>query len=703
MPRFTKTQQQERTFRAFEEKIDKLKGDLAPYADCVRLDTLDEVKVHFIKRTSDFFREDRKLNIGVIGQVKAGKSSFLNTLLFDGHKVLPSAATPKTATLTKIEYGEQNRLCVEYYTPEEWAVLEHNASVDSMESEFVVAREIMSMVATNGIVPAQYTQRGEEEFRFESANQLMEQLNDYVGENGKYTPLVKNVTIQMDRPELRDISVVDTPGLNDAIASRTDRTRQFVELCDVVFFLSRASQFMDNNDMKLLASQLPQRGVKDLVMICSRFDDGLADIILDAESIEEAIRELERDLTKRAVSVVNGVTQNPELQAILEPCKKPIFVSSLCWNMAQKSPDQYDEQELHALGCINEYDDVDQQVLKAIGNMQQVQERFICVVSEKDQILSEKAGTFLQAGENELKEAVKGLREEAEHTLNILCNSDRTELEEKKKAIATQINGISAQVESVFGELLARLDLNKIETIQQLRTASGECAQLQTHQGTDIHQHSHRVSDFDWRHPIKTFGQSHTEYTYTKSPYSYLDANDALENIRSFAYRASRDIEHSFTTTVDVMDVKRKLLNVIVDGFDTSSELYDPAYFRLVTARTLSSMEFPVMKIDISKEQAAIASGFSGEVRESGEKAKLQQLMFKTMEHMLKYVIAQFETEVANFRQALDTNKSTFLQQLLENIQADYDRIAKEFEDKEQRIKVYQDFLTLLKVVSKKA
>ena len=132
MPRFTKTQQQERTFRAFEEKIDKLKGDLAPYADCVRLDTLDEVKVHFIKRTSDFFREDRKLNIGVIGQVKAGKSSFLNTLLFDGHKVLPSAATPKTATLTKIEYGEQNRLCVEYYTPEEWAVLEHNASVDSM-------------------------------------------------------------------------------------------------------------------------------------------------------------------------------------------------------------------------------------------------------------------------------------------------------------------------------------------------------------------------------------------------------------------------------------------------------------------------------------------------------------------------------------------------------------------------------------------
>lgn len=157
MPRFEKTQQQELAFRSFADKIDKLKADLSPYADCARLETLDEVKTRFLKRTGDFFREDRKLNIGVIGQVKAGKSSFLNTLLFEGKKVLPSAATPKTATLTKIEYGEENRLCIEYYTPEEWSVLERNALVDSKDSEFEAAREIMSMVAANGIVLTQYT------------------------------------------------------------------------------------------------------------------------------------------------------------------------------------------------------------------------------------------------------------------------------------------------------------------------------------------------------------------------------------------------------------------------------------------------------------------------------------------------------------------------------------------------------------------
>ena len=38
--------------------------------------------------------EGRNLKIGIIGRVKAGKSSLINALLFDGKEVLPKAATP---------------------------------------------------------------------------------------------------------------------------------------------------------------------------------------------------------------------------------------------------------------------------------------------------------------------------------------------------------------------------------------------------------------------------------------------------------------------------------------------------------------------------------------------------------------------------------------------------------------------------------
>lgn len=60
--------------------------------------------------------ENRKLRIGIVGQVKAGKSSFLNALLFEGKEILPHAATPMTAALTKIEYAENPYAVVHYYT-----------------------------------------------------------------------------------------------------------------------------------------------------------------------------------------------------------------------------------------------------------------------------------------------------------------------------------------------------------------------------------------------------------------------------------------------------------------------------------------------------------------------------------------------------------------------------------------------------------
>ena len=39
-------------------------------------------------------QDNRVLKIGIVGRVKAGKSSLLNALVFDGKNILPKAATP---------------------------------------------------------------------------------------------------------------------------------------------------------------------------------------------------------------------------------------------------------------------------------------------------------------------------------------------------------------------------------------------------------------------------------------------------------------------------------------------------------------------------------------------------------------------------------------------------------------------------------
>jgi len=225
-------------FQIFIDEVEHIIDCLSPQAkDKKDIAELQNLKGNFKNKITDFYREDRKLNIGIIGQVKAGKSSFLNTLLFRGEDILPKASTPKTATLTKMEYSEDNIIHIEYYSMDEWAVLKENSAVDSEEEIYRSAREIINMVKQNEFDPLPYLQKEYEEIPFNSYNDLIAHLNDYVGENGTYTPIVKAVTLYLNNPDFEGLSIVDTHGLNDPIASRTVRTKEFMEVCDVVFFL----------------------------------------------------------------------------------------------------------------------------------------------------------------------------------------------------------------------------------------------------------------------------------------------------------------------------------------------------------------------------------------------------------------------------------------------------------------------------------
>lgn len=78
-------------------------------------------------RLEDIMKEGRLLRLGIVGEVKAGKSSFLNALLFDGKDVLPKAPTPMTAALTRIKYNEVPQAKVVFYNKNDWDAVKVNA------------------------------------------------------------------------------------------------------------------------------------------------------------------------------------------------------------------------------------------------------------------------------------------------------------------------------------------------------------------------------------------------------------------------------------------------------------------------------------------------------------------------------------------------------------------------------------------------
>ena len=223
---------------------------------------LVSLKTAFSEKLTRFALEELQLNIAVMGQVKAGKSSFLNALLFDGRPVLPTAATPKTANLTRISYGEQPVLEIEYYQPEEWQDICQLTTQQGGTDHIKVACELVEMVK----LPPQDVQsllaQGKERIEASNLDDLMGRLNQYAGNDGTYTALVKMIRLYLPIEELKGFDVIDTPGMNDPVLSRTQKTKEEMARCDVVFFLSRSGQFLDQSDIHLLANQLPQSGVK---------------------------------------------------------------------------------------------------------------------------------------------------------------------------------------------------------------------------------------------------------------------------------------------------------------------------------------------------------------------------------------------------------------------------------------------------------
>ena len=690
-----KTAEEQKKIDSFKQKLQNTINTLEPYSEQADITELKKAAKSFDRKIEDFYKDDRKLNIGVIGQVKAGKSTFLNTLLFDGKDVLPSARTPKTAVLTRIEYSENNNLSVEYYDRKEWADLENYAKSDSEDNEHQAAKEIMNLVKENGIDVYRYIGKNKECIEFSSADELMEKMNEYVGENGSITPVVKSVTVNICRPELQEISVTDTPGLNDVVLSRTLDTRDFIKKCDVVFFLSHASHFLDVVDMQLIAAQLPQDGVVNLVLIGSQFDSGIFDELRKFKSVSKTAESIVEKQTAHAKDIISIYEKNEMMRKdFYDACKNPIFVSSLVYNASLKDSRDYTKNEAFSIKKLNKYGELSQSELRKIGNIDTIKERFQDIITKKDIFLADKAKNLVPNAENEYSVVIRDIKKNTSNALITLQTNDKDSIEKQRKFIKGQITGIKASLENVLGELLISVETYKNECMRNLRDSARQNSHLQERQGTEWHTKRLTSYKHDWG--LIKWGRETSTYSYSTT-YTYLAASDALENIRNFSYEACSEIESAFTKAVDIKRVKQRLLSTILENFDTSDENFDINSFRHIVEITLNKIEFPVFKLDVSEYISSVSSRFSGEIRDSSKRAELQKTVSDTIDKVFDKISEQFLKETVTFKSKINDIKTGFENELLKNINDEYDKIQNQLKNKEQEIEKYMNVLDILK------
>lgn len=212
-----------------------------------------------------------KLVIGVIGQMKAGKSTFLNALIFK-NEVLPAATTPMTASLSIITYGVEKKIEAEFYTSVEWAELKQFSLLDAanyegdnnQKSKIKAAKEIIAKsVKIENELPILLGSKKVDAF---------EKLIEYVGADGKYTAITKSVRIEYPLDYLKGVEIVDTPGFNDPVASREERTKEFLSRADVVVMLLYAGRAFDATDNDIIFNKVRSIGIGKLLIGVNKYD-----------------------------------------------------------------------------------------------------------------------------------------------------------------------------------------------------------------------------------------------------------------------------------------------------------------------------------------------------------------------------------------------------------------------------------------------
>jgi predicted GTPase len=233
------------------------------------------------------------LTIGVIGQMKCGKSTFLNAFLFEDD-VLPAATTPMTAALSVITYGETKRIEAEFYSKTEWDEMQMKASRDlneakgdkAKESEIKAARELVEKASCLGSsLQALLGTKKTDNF---------ENLIEYVGADGHYVAITKSVTIYYPKEWLKGVEIVDTPGFNDPVVSREERTQEFLKRADVVLMLLYAGRAFDATDRDIVFEKVRNVGVGKVLIGINKYDLCYS----EGETIEEIIINVENEIRK---------------------------------------------------------------------------------------------------------------------------------------------------------------------------------------------------------------------------------------------------------------------------------------------------------------------------------------------------------------------------------------------------------------------
>lgn len=266
--------------------------------------------------------------IAVIGQVKAGKSTFVNA--FTGRaSLLPTDINPWTTAVTRLHFGVGDRdpnAAAEFtfFDVAEWDhIWTGGGRLRELTERFVPGfePELLRQHVTE-------LRRRAEQRLGNSLHSLLGQVHSYpeltsdllaqyvcagtisadmaITAPGHYSDIVKAADLNFESRDFAfPTTIVDTPGTNDPFLVRDEITRRALETADIHIVVLMARQALSSADVALLRIL---RGLhKDRIVVFVNRLDELGDLVSDAPAVLEQVNEgLEREFPGSKIPVIAG-------------------------------------------------------------------------------------------------------------------------------------------------------------------------------------------------------------------------------------------------------------------------------------------------------------------------------------------------------------------------------------------------------------
>lgn len=742
----------------------------------------------------------RVLRLGIVGEVKAGKSSFLNALLFEGEDVLPKAATPMTAALTKISYSEKPYARIVFYTQGDWDGIEANArryddefekayqeylteweelqqqqsamaqigdtvkSYAGKAKDFLTGsnREEESSAQDGGIVRrsasrtnavAGEPQLSKQEFAVQFRERILARIspeirackevrdmawdqgtniamclaekekeipltgnyrdslrnmNDYVGAGGRYTPLVKYTEIHLNHPLLKDLEVVDTPGMNDPVLSRGRTTNDFLLQCDAVFLLSYCGQFLGKEDMEFMMNTLPKNGIRKAVLVGSKLDSAILQYPNRNVNFRVAYGGTTRNCTQQAQANVEACARTAggsEVIGLLRNALPPILTSSMAFSAAVKMkkgiPLASDEE--HLIRTIkNRFSDFpgDQKTLMGLSSIPDIRDGvFPQVRAEKDTLIRERIENLERSQRVSFLNQLEKIANQARRIRNDMEQYDKAQMQTQLADMRQCMDSVRVRVQNLFETAAVSVKSAMNDISLEIGDERGNHLSLDVATEHDTVHHSSK--DGVWIFAKTTHWDEHVT-THT------AQISDVSENIAKYINRCLHIINDNFKELLNTDKMGNQIKNLILPVFDASDRSFDEDKILGPVSTTLRSISIPNLILDddeVKKYYNKLDEKMTGHASKNEVKnddiSTLKQVQGEILREVESDMIANARAQGDQLRDQLLIQGGTFIDGIINNLEENARRMEELVRNKEANLARYDAFIIRLQDAKK--